>query len=195
MPVVTDRPLPDQNEAAVYKITIPSLSPGESTTVIVDLILSRAILPFPMEITQSENQLVKFTGSSYVFSPYLSKIQSTTFNLPNTNIESFSRVAPTSSAEKTLTYGPYSDVAPFSYSKIDVHYENNGPFLMVAELERIIEVSLWGNIAVEEHVHIKHIGELCLCLAAVCLMGCAWWGVPDGVWWGVPGGVCLVGCA
>ena len=24
--------------------------------------------------------------------------------------------------------------------------------------ERIIEVSHWGNIAVEEHVHIKHIG-------------------------------------
>lgn len=158
MAVVKDRPLPDHKEAAVYKITVPSLSPGSSVTVVVELVLFKAILPFPLEITQSENQLVRFTGNSYMYSPYPSKTQSTTFTLPNTNIESFSRVAPTNSAEKTLTYGPYSDVAPFSYAKVDIHFENNGPFLMVVELERIIEVSHWGNIAVEEYLHIRHIG-------------------------------------
>ena len=38
--------------------------------------------------------------------------------------------------------------------------------------ERIIEVSHWGNIAVEEHVHIKHIGvcvSVCVC---VCVSVC-----------------------
>ena len=35
--------------------------------------------------------------------------------------------------------------------------------------ERIIEVSHWGNIAVEEHVHIKHIG-VCVCVSvSVCV--------------------------
>ena len=158
VPVIKDRPLPDQKEVAVYKVNLPSLSPGSSVTVLVELVLFKAILPFPLEITQSENQLVRFTGNSYVYSPYQSKTQSTTFTLPTTNIESFSRVVPTNSAEKTLTYGPYADVAPFSYAKVDIHFENNGPFLMVAELERIIEVSHWGNVAVEEYLHIKHIG-------------------------------------
>ena len=158
VPIVKERPLPGHDNAAAFKITVPSVPSGESVTVIVDVIFFDAIVPFPLEITQSENQLVKFAGNSYVFSPYLSKTQSTTFTLPNTNIESFSRVAPTNSADKTLTYGPYSDVAPYSVGKVEIHYENNGPFLMVVELERIIEVSHWGNIAVEEHVHIKHMG-------------------------------------
>lgn len=139
-------------------MTIPSLPPGASTTIVVEVTLSRAILPFPAEITQSENQLVRFTGNSYVHSPYQSRTQSTTFTLPNANIESFSRIAPTNSADKTLTYGPYSNVPPFSYGKIDIHFENNGPFLTVVELERIIELSHWGNIAVEEYIHVKHIG-------------------------------------
>lgn len=156
VPVIKGRPLA---QGSVYKITIPSLVPGESVVVVVDVTFFRAIVPFPSEISQSENQLVKFIGNSYIFSPYLSKMQSTTLNLPNSNIESFTRVAPTNSADKTLTYGPYSDILPFSYSKVEVHYENNGPFLTVAELERIIEVSHWGNVAIEEHVHVKHIGQ------------------------------------
>jgi len=39
-----------------------------------------------------------------------------------------------------------------------LHFENNGPFIGAISLERIIEVSHWGNIAVEEHVHIRHLG-------------------------------------
>lgn len=158
-PVIKESPLPQQEQAAAFKIVIPSLSPGASVTVVVDTVFYHAIAPFPSHITQSDNQLVKFTGSSYVFSPYPSITQSTTFTLPNTNIESFSRVAPTNNADKTITYGPYTDVAALSYSKIEIHFENNGPFLTVAEVERLIEVSHWGNIAVEEHVHVKHIGE------------------------------------
>lgn len=159
VPVIKDSPLPQQNKASVYKVTIPSLSPGSSISVVVEVIISQVIHPFPLEITQAENQLVKFTGNSYIFSPYRSKTQSTTFTLPTSNVESFSRVAPTNSVDKVLTYGPYSDIAPFSYGKVEIHFENNGPFLVVAELERIIEISHWGNIAVEEHLHIKHVGE------------------------------------
>lgn len=142
----------------MYKIPIPSLPPGQSIAVTVEVTFYQAIVPFPSEIVQSDNQLVKFTGNSYIFSPYTSKTQSTTFTMPNSNIESFSRIAPTNSADQTLTYGPYSDLSPFSHGKVELHFENNGPFLMVAELERTIEVSHWGNVAVEEHVHIKHIG-------------------------------------
>ena len=108
--------------------------------------------------SQAQNQLVQFAGSAHVYSPYPIKTQSTTVTLPNTNIESFSRVSPVNKNEKEITYGPYSDLPAFSQAKMVVHFENNGPFIGVVSLERIIEVSHWGNIAVEEHVHIKHIG-------------------------------------
>lgn len=162
IPVIKDQPLPTHATANVYKLTIPSLSSGDTVTIVVEVILFQAITPFPTSITQNERQLVKMIGNSYIYSPYPSKTQSTTFTLPSSNIESFSRVAPTNNAEETLTYGPYADVDPFTYTKVEIHFENNGPFLAVTELERVIEVSHWGNIAVEEHIHIRHIGELLL---------------------------------
>ena len=41
-----------------------------------------------------------------------------------------------------------------------IHYENNAPFLTITSLERVIEVSHWGNIAVEETVDLKHGGAI-----------------------------------
>lgn len=39
-----------------------------------------------------------------------------------------------------------------------IHFENYTPFLTVTKLERVIEVSHWGNIAVEETIDIVHSG-------------------------------------
>ncbi len=152
------RPLAQGDKAAVYRLSIPSLAAGASMTLVVEVMYSSTILPFPTEISQNEKQLVMFTGNSFLFSPYPCSTQSSNFKLPSSKVESFTRVSPTNHAEETLTYGPYSDVAPFSSNKISIHFENNGPFLTVVELERVIEVSHWGNIAVEEHVHIIHSG-------------------------------------
>ncbi len=42
--------------------------------------------------------------------------------------------------------------------KLRVHYENNNPFLTVTSMTRVIEVSHWGNIAVEETFDVAHTG-------------------------------------
>lgn len=39
-----------------------------------------------------------------------------------------------------------------------IHLENNSPFLTITSMERIIEVSHWGNIAVEENINLLHSG-------------------------------------
>ena len=39
-----------------------------------------------------------------------------------------------------------------------MHYENNNPFLVVSSMTRVIEVSHWGNIAVEETYDVYHSG-------------------------------------
>ena len=39
-----------------------------------------------------------------------------------------------------------------------VHYENNSPFLTLTSMMRVIEVSHWGNIAVEETFDLRHSG-------------------------------------
>lgn len=153
-----DSPLTDRPHLRVYSVVMPALAAGNKCTVVVEVVLARAILPYPREITQNDQQLVQFIGNAYLISPYPSKSQTTTVTLPNSKIESFSRVSPTSTSDNEITYGPYADVAPFSTGKMTVHFENNGPFIVVGDMERVIEVSHWGNIAVEEKIHIVHIG-------------------------------------
>ena len=41
-----------------------------------------------------------------------------------------------------------------------VHVENNSPFLTVTQMTRVIEVSHWGNIAVEEMYDLTHSGAV-----------------------------------
>ena len=45
-----------------------------------------------------------------------------------------------------------------SMQKVRVHYENNAPFLVAERVEREIEVSHWGNVAVTDKIWLKHNG-------------------------------------
>ena len=107
-----------------------------------------------------EKQLVQYTTNAYINTPYQCTTQNSDFTLPSSNIESHSRVTPVSVDGSTISYGPYSNLAPYSNARITIHYENNGPFLGVVSLDRLIQVSHWGVIQVEEQIHIKHTGMM-----------------------------------
>jgi len=79
--------------------------------------------------------------------------------LPSSSVESYSKnLKPASLSDSTLTYGPFANAEPWAEAPLAVHYENNNPFLVVSRLERVIELSMWGNIAVEETVDVRHAG-------------------------------------
>lgn len=42
--------------------------------------------------------------------------------------------------------------------EIIVHYENNTPFVVATDVVRVIELSHWGNVAVEESISVVHKG-------------------------------------
>lgn len=94
----------------------------------------------------------------FIFSPYLVKKQTTNVKLSSATIESYSKLKPSSASESTITYGPYKDISAFKTSEMKIHYENNSPFLTVNEMTRWIEVSHWGNVAVEETYQMAHSG-------------------------------------
>lgn len=48
--------------------------------------------------------------------------------------------------------------AAFNKEKLYIHYENQSPFMTVNRLERTIQISHWGNIAVEENIQLTHSG-------------------------------------
>lgn len=65
---------------------------------------------------------------------------------------------PSSVSGKIVKYGPYTDVAPYSVSNLILHFESNFPFATFRTVNKEVEVSHWGNVAVEELYSLEHTG-------------------------------------
>lgn len=142
-----------------YQITLKKpVESGKQVTIEVEVVFTEILKPYPAEITQNERQLVLYNGNLYFYSQYLTKKQSTIVNLASDKVESFTQIKPTTKSDQTINYGPYENIKPFELNEIKVHYENNAPFLTVKSMLRTIEVSHWGNIAVEETIDMHHTG-------------------------------------
>jgi len=145
--------------ATLYRVELKkALSSSESVTVSVDLVLGKALELYPAEIVQREKQLVLLRGNHYAYLPYKCKTQTTTIQLPSNTVENYSKLKPVSQTENKITYGPYSNQEPYALDEMTVHYENNHPFLVVTKMERVVELSMWGNIAIEETIDVRHNG-------------------------------------
>lgn len=134
------------------------LGASRTAVVILECVLTGALVPYPSEIAQKDKQLVRYFGSHYFYTPYQTNKQSTAVTLNSRNIENYTKLKPVSQSDSTINYGPYTDTPPFSLDILNVHYENNSPFLTVTCLNRLIEISHWGNIAVEENIDVVHNG-------------------------------------
>ncbi|XP_022055913.1 dolichyl-diphosphooligosaccharide--protein glycosyltransferase subunit 1 [Acanthochromis polyacanthus] len=144
-----------------YKVHLPSsLAAGAQLKAKVEMTFSHVLKPFPTHITQAERQLVIFQGNHYLYSPYPTRSQTTRVRLASKTVESYTKLGNPSKTDEIIEYGPFRDVAPFSEDTMKIHYENNTPFLTISSITRTIEVSHWGNIAVEETIDLRHTGAI-----------------------------------
>ncbi|XP_026076891.1 dolichyl-diphosphooligosaccharide--protein glycosyltransferase subunit 1-like [Carassius auratus] len=142
-----------------FEAQLPSsLAPGAKLRVKVETVFSHVLKPFPSHITQAEQQLVVFQGNHYLYSPYPTRSQTTRVRLASKTVESYTKLGNPTKSEDSIEYGPFKDVPPFSQDEMKIHYENNTPFLTISSITRTIEVSHWGNIAVEETIDLRHTG-------------------------------------
>lgn len=153
-----------------------------SRTLALQLLVSSSRIdaqtPFPAQIAQSETQLVKIGLSPVVASAYAIGKQHTIVRTPSSRIEGYAAEAPfalpaPSKDGSKVKFGPYSDVAAYSAGAAHVHTENNGPFATLASATREVEVSLWGNVAVEEHFELHNSGaalKVRRCRPTACLL-------------------------
>ena len=114
--------------------------------------------PHPAKISQGEPQLLRFFDSHYLLSPYAIGVQTTVLSLPHDNVLSFTKHDPTSRSDKEIKLGPYEGVKAFTWSPLEVHFENPRPIAVVEYLERELEVSHWGNVYVTENYRLAHKG-------------------------------------
>lgn len=134
------------------------LAPARTTVITLEYVFANSLVPYPSSITQKERQLVRYFGNYYFYSPYITTKQTSTIALKSRSIESYTKLQPVTQTDSTIVYGPYKNIAPFTEDALIIHYENNAPFLTVTRIERLIEISHWGNIAVEENIEIEHSG-------------------------------------
>ena len=89
---------------------------------------------------------------------HFSKFHFVQVRLPTPSIESFTEAPPSAHTGMAVDYGPYEDVAPFTMRPVQLHFDNDSPFVEVLRLEREVEVSHWGNVYVEENYVLEHAG-------------------------------------
>lgn len=158
---VTETKLEAHPDKAFFSVDLAyHLAPRRTLTIEIETILTHELVPHPKQITQQEKQLVKYTGNVYVYLPYAVTKQTTFVGLPSRNIEGYTKIKPVSQTGSAIVYGPFEKQPPYAYEELTIHFENNNKFLSVTRLERTVEISHWGNIAVEEHIDLLHTGAL-----------------------------------
>jgi len=145
-------------KGAFYSIHLTGKNGKGVDQFTVTTVYTHYLVPYPAEIKQSEKQFVKFNGLVHYYSVYKTLKQDTTVTLSSTNVLSHTQKSPVSKNDNNIVYGPYANVAPYNEEPLEVHYENNAPFLTITDMTRLIEVSHWGNIAVEETYSMFHNG-------------------------------------
>lgn len=129
--------------------------------LVVTTVYSKLLQPYPVEIKQNERQLVSFEGAQAPISPYLTKTATTRIKLPpGSRLESFTKGTKMTTGTNKLTYGPFKDLAANQAEPLKIHFENNSPFVTVANLDRSVSVSPWrGAIDVVNAVSVQHHGS------------------------------------
>lgn len=150
----------DGGNFTAYTVQLPESAVTGSGTIALKAVavLTDILEPFPAEIAQNEAQFVRLHDSHYVSSPYPTVSQKSSFKLGSTTIESFTKLSPFTTRGSSLQFGPFSDVPAYAVSPMAVHFMNSFPFAKFSSMSRELEVSHWGNIAVEELYELRHAG-------------------------------------
>jgi oligosaccharyltransferase complex subunit alpha (ribophorin I) len=141
-----------------WTIDLTSIVSGSTAAFKIQAAFSSLLIPYPAEITQLENQLVLLHTSHYFLSPYTTQTQKTVVKLASTTIESFTKIAAHSVRGSSIHFGPFKDIAPFQFSPLAIHSVNNYPFAKFSTMQREVEVSHWGSIAIEDLYEVQHAG-------------------------------------
>lgn len=120
---------------------------------------SHMLTPYPSKITQGEPQLVLLELDAHFSTPYPTAKMTTMVELYSSAVESWTRFAPSRRKGDTIKYGPYEDLegSP-EEAPVLIHFQNDAPFITFTNVDKEIEVSHWGNVAVEELIDMRHTG-------------------------------------
>lgn len=149
-----------------YRVSLSNpIAPGAVQTFDIRMDVVGRIKPVPDIIDGHDEQFMKFMGNSYFFTPYETKVMTTTITLGSSTVTSKNGVEmPFNLSGKKLTLGPYQDVAPLSKNDISIRFKNDRGFLVAKRAVKEFYLNHLGAIAVKEEFDVtndgaRHVGE------------------------------------
>eukprot|EP00397_Hematodinium_sp_SG-2012_P023972 GEMP01024951.1.p1 GENE.GEMP01024951.1~~GEMP01024951.1.p1 ORF type:complete len:616 (+),score=130.34 GEMP01024951.1:193-1848(+) len=159
-----------ENNIATYRVAgQQGIAPGESLRVTISALIGNPYSPSPKTKTLFAQQFMKFSDSLRICSPYKVKDQITLIKTADVSQDmqaSPVKVVPKTAVPETssdvggaLAYGPFNNVEPFSTAeRFSLLVSNDNHCAYFTKIQRDIEVSHWGNVAVVERFELKHGG-------------------------------------
>ena len=148
----------EENGVALYSIGNPKEIVDKSVFS-VTYYLTHVLESLPAYVKQDETPKYVYNDLLMVQSPYTTLSQEIRYKLPSSSYESVTKDAKLSVQDSVITYGPYASMDPFSSKKtVRLHFSSLAHFITFDKVEREIEVSHWGNVAIEEVIHARNSG-------------------------------------
>lgn len=155
--------LDGDDSTVVYSVNVPAdLIGTDGVTLTLDTILNHATTPLPETVKQTEPQLLLWRGDANVRSPYTTKAARIKLKSPSPNIVSLSPASSGSKSGANILFGPYTDVVPYKAGSVEqgsVHFQSDLPQVTAVTLDRVAEVSHWGDaLSIEDRILLRNTG-------------------------------------
>lgn len=152
-----DAPAGAPSNVACFKATLsPAVKKGATANIEVLSSYTDVMKPNPANIAQGEKQLLQFDGVASLLTPYSIETATAEFVTPG---RGFISHGDGSKSGDKATFGPHSNLAPWEQKQLKVHFEHPGQFKRANKLVKEIQISMWGNIYVEEVYEVQNAGS------------------------------------
>nr|CDI55710.1 related to Dolichyl-diphosphooligosaccharide--protein glycosyltransferase 67 kDa subunit precursor [Melanopsichium pennsylvanicum 4] len=144
-------PIDNDPTTHIYSADIPVnvLGTDATTTLTLETTLNHITQPLPKTVKQTQPQLLLWSGDSTIRSPYSTNSGRIKVKCASPKIISFSPSDATKSGS-IVTFGPFSNLPAYIPGSTNVpigkvHFQTDTPQATIVSLERIAEISHWGD--------------------------------------------------
>lgn len=141
-----------------YNVFLDStIGRNETYALIIEFAYVGGLIPYQKYRRFNENQSLLYNGNLHFYSPYRT-ISSRIIIVckPNSNLRM--NINPQAVVGNNLTYFRH-DFGSYSTQELRIIFDSNDPILVVYSLFRIVNVSHFGKIFIEDHIVIKNEGK------------------------------------
>ncbi|RZB77456.1 dolichyl-diphosphooligosaccharide--protein glycosyltransferase subunit 1-like, partial [Asbolus verrucosus] len=149
--------LNNASEPALFEITLDvDIMPNQTYTMFTKITYANKIVPATKSRKMRDNQLMKFEGNIKFFSPYETMLFKIEYFLPNNSLVETTREPSELLTDKVIFL--FQNIEKYSIDRVELIFVNNNAFLVIENLERIIDVNHFGKIFLEDKVTILNNG-------------------------------------